>query len=131
VSEPDAEGKTTLPVQFGRLLLLTPPHALPLAEGGFSKQQLEHMFWELGQEPLERLMEPFHKMHEGGKTRPEYDWLWDLPEEERRTRTMPVIETPEDYTIVVAGSVRAKDLLFTTRCQQFTEPITTKPDGSS
>jgi hypothetical protein len=130
VSEPDEEGKTTLPVRFGRLLLLTPPHARPLAEGGFGKKDLERLFWELGQEPIERLIEPFHKMHEGGKTRPEYDWLWDLSKEEQRTRTMPVIETPEDYTIVVAGSVRAKDLLFTTRCQQFTERITAKPDGS-
>jgi len=131
VSEPDAEGKTTLPVQFGRLLLLTPPHARPLAEGGYGKKELETLFWELGKEPIERLIEPFHKAHEGGKTRPEYDWLWDLSKEEQRSMTMPVIETPDDYKIVVAGTIRAKDLLFTTRCQQFTERITAKPDGSS
>jgi hypothetical protein len=131
VSEPDEEGKTTLPVRFGRLLLLTPPHARPLAEGGFTKEGLEKMFWELGHEPIERIIEPFHKMHEGGKTRPEYDWLFELSKEEQRRQTMPVIETPDDYKIVVAGSVRAKDLLMPTRVRQFTERITSTPDGSS
>jgi hypothetical protein len=131
VSEPDEHGRTTLPVRFGRLLLLTPPHAQPLADGGFEKAELEKLMWELGQEPIERLIEPFHKSHEGGKTRPEYDWLWDLPKQEQRRRTMPVVETPDDYKIVVAGSVRAKDLLMPTRVRQYTERITAKPDGSS
>jgi hypothetical protein len=130
VSLPDAEGKTTVPATFGRLLLLTPPHAQPLADAGYSKQDLERLFWELGHEPIERIIEPLYKLHEGGNTRPEYEWMFQLSPEEQRTRTAPVIERPEDYTIVVAGSVRAKDLLMPTRVQPYTERITNTPDGT-
>jgi hypothetical protein len=115
---------------LGRLLLLAPPHARPLSEGGFTdKVALERRFWEAGQEPIHRLATPLRKLYADGKIQAKYNWLFELPEEEARRRTLPVIEAPERYKIVVAGSVRAKNMLMTLRGNPVTEAITMTPDG--
>lgn len=112
---------------LGRLLLMPPPHAIPLAEGGFTKRGLERFLYEHGQEPIQRLIEPLRKMHQDGKIKIEWQWLFDLPESEAKARTLPVIEKPELYSVVVAGSIRAKDLLMPTRVLPFTELISSSP----
>jgi hypothetical protein len=115
---------------LGRLLLLAPPHAQPLYEGGYTdKVALERLFWEMGQEPIHRLTTPLRKLYTDGKIQDKYNWLFELPEEEAKRRTLPVIEAPERYKLVVAGSVRAKNMLMTLRGNPVTEPITSRPDG--
>ena len=115
---------------LGRLLLLAPPHARPLYEGGYTdKVALQRLFWELGQEPIARLRTPLRKLYMDGKIQDKYNWLFELPEEEARTRTLPVIEAPERYRLVVAGSVRAKNMLMTLRGNPVTERITSTPAG--
>jgi hypothetical protein len=113
---------------LGRLLLLAPPHAQPLSEYK-DKVELEHMFWELGQEPIARLRTPLRKLYTDGKIQDKYNWLFELPEDEAEQRTLPVIEAPERYKIVVAGSVRAKNMLMTLRGNPVTERVTAAPGG--
>lgn len=113
---------------LGRLLFLPPPHAIPIAtEGGFSKRALEKFMYHLGHESIARLIEPVRKLHQDGKIKPEWEWLFELSDDEARRQTLPVIERPENYSIVVVGSVRAKDLLMPTRVMPYTEPITLTP----
>jgi len=73
------------------------------------------------------LIEPIRKLHKDGKIRPEWEWLFRLSDDEAARLTLPVIERPEWYSIVVVGSVRAKDLLMPTRVAPYTEPITQTP----
>ena len=105
---------------LGRLMLIQPPHAIPLSEGGFSKHGLQKYFYFQGQEPIQRLIEPFKKQYADGKVKPEWQWAFELTPQEAAVRTLPVLESPEAYHIVVAGSVRAKDLLFPTRSIPYT-----------
>ena len=113
---------------LGRLLFLAPPHAQPLAmDGGFSKVGLEKLMFHLGSEPVARMIEPVRKLHRDGKIKPEWDWLFSLSDEAASRMTLPVIEKPEWYSIVVVGSVRAKDLLMPTRQKPNSEPITRTP----
>ena len=112
---------------LGRLLFMPPPHAIPIAEAGFTKQGLEKFMFHQGKEPVSRLIEPIRKLHKDGKIRPEWEWLFRLSDDEAARLTLPVIERPEWYSIVVVGSVRAKDLLMPTRVAPYTEPITQTP----
>jgi hypothetical protein len=113
---------------LGRLLFLAPPHALPLAgEGGFSKAGLEKFMFHNGTEPVTRMIEPIRKLHQDGKIKPEWEWLFHLSDDAARHMSLPVIEKPEWYSIVVVGSVRAKDLLMPTRQKPNSELITITP----
>jgi hypothetical protein len=112
---------------LGRLLFVPPPHAIPLSEGGFTKRAFEKFLFTHGQEPISRLIEPVRKLHADGKVKPEWEWLFDLPATEARNRTLPVIESADNYSVVVVGSVRAKDLLMPTRVAPTTEKVTTTP----
>jgi hypothetical protein len=118
------------PAELGRLLLLSPSHARPLCEeAGFTKETLAQHMFDLGHEPIARLREPVQKVFASGRVRPEWQWVFELSDEEARTRTLPVIPTVEQYKVVVAGSVRGKNMLYPTRCIPFTEPITSNPGG--
>lgn len=115
---------------LGRLLFMPPPHALPIAGAGFTKQGLEKFMYHQGREPISRLIEPVRKLHADGKIKPEWEWVFALSDDEARRQTLPVIERPDQYSIVVVGSVRAKDLLMPTRTMPFTERITASPAPS-
>lgn len=112
---------------LGRLLFIPPPHAIPLKEGGFTKLGLEKYMYHHGHEPVSRLIAPIKKLHHDGKVKPEWEWLFHLSDTEARRTTLPVIERPESFSIVVVGSVRAKDLLMPTRVDPYTEPVTSTP----
>jgi hypothetical protein len=116
---------------LGRLLFMPPPHAIPIAESGFTKRGLEKFMYHQGKEPVSRLIEPIRKLHKDGKIKPEWQWLFDLSDDEARRLTLPVIERPEWYSIVVVGTIRAKDLLMPTRVAPLTEPITRTPTVTS
>ena len=112
------------------MLPVPPPHAIPIAEAGFSKRQFEYFLWEKGVEPVGRLVEPMRKLYADGKTRKAYDWMFDLSREQAWQQTSTVIEKPELYHVVVAGSVRAKDLLMPLRTLPETELVTRTPQGA-
>jgi len=117
-------------IPLGRMLPVPPPHAIPIAEAGFSKRQFEYFLWEKGVEPVGRLVEPMRKLYADGKTRKAYDWMFDLSREQAWQQTSTVIEKPELYHVVVAGSVRAKDLLMPLRTLPETELVTRTPQGA-
>jgi hypothetical protein len=121
------QGPSWTSIPLGRLLLVPPPHAVPVSEAGYSKTEFEHFLWEHGTAPISRLIEPMRKLHADGKTRKEFDWMFELSDEEAATQTAPVIESPDLYHVVVAGSVRAKDLLMPLRTLPEMELVTGTP----
>lgn len=110
----------------GRLLLLSPPHANALAEGGIGKDAFRDLLFEHGHQPLARVVEQWRKLHRDGKTFPEWDWAFELSEEEKQGRTLPVVKDRDRYVIAVCGSTRGKDLFLPTALP----PVTTvvRPD---
>jgi hypothetical protein len=110
----------------GRLLLISPPHAEALAEGGISKEDLRGMLFEDGRVPISRLLESSRKLHLDGKTFPEWDWAFELSEEEQRSQTLPLVRDENEYYIAVCGAVRGKDMLMPTACPPFSAVL--RPD---
>jgi hypothetical protein len=98
----------------GRLLLVAPPHAHALAEGGIGKEQFRDLLFEFGHQPLSRVVEQWRKLHVDGKTFPEWDWVFELSEDEQASRTLPVVRDRDQYVLAVCGSTRGKDLLMPT-----------------
>ena len=43
---------------------------------------------------------------------------------EARQKTLPVLESPDLYKVVVVGTIRAKDMLMPTRATPHTERVT-------
>lgn len=110
--------------QEGRLLMVPPPHAIPLADGGFSKSAFARLLHQEVREPIYRIVEPLRKLAADGKMRPEWEWIFELSWEEMHRQLMPAIDRPELFHIVVAGSVRGKNLVFPTVTEMVTEKIT-------
>jgi hypothetical protein len=115
--------------QGGRLLMLAPPHAVPLSEGGFTKEKFTNFVFEHLRESISTIREPHYRHYEDGKVFPASRWLFELSEAEASTRTLPVLASPDNFHVVVAGSVRAKDLVMTIAPNPVTELITRTPGG--
>jgi hypothetical protein len=98
----------------GRLLLVAPPHADALAEGGIGKEEFRDLLFQYGHQPLSRVLEQWRKLHADGKTFPEWDWAFELSEDEQQSRTLPVVRDRDRYVLVVCGSTRGKDLFMPT-----------------
>jgi hypothetical protein len=98
----------------GRLLLVAPPHAQALADGGIGKEQFRDLLFEFGHQPLARVVEQWRKLHADGKTFPEWDWVFELSADEQASRTLPVVRDRDQYVLAVCGSTRGKDLLMPT-----------------
>lgn len=113
----------------GRLVIIPPPHAIPLSEGGFSKEGLARLFHDQVRDTVDKFRAPLQKLHADGQTRPEWAWMFELSEQEARRATVQVIEKWDQFHFVVAGSVRAKDLSFPTITVPVTEPIVATPGG--
>lgn len=107
----------------GRLMLMAPAHAQALHEGGLTKKKVRDTLFETSKEPVSRLIEPIRKLYADGKVRPEWQWPFELSTAEQAQTFLPVIERPELYQIVVAGSARGKDLLMPTRCHPVSEKV--------
>lgn len=118
-----------MPSEEGRLLLIAPPHAQPLSRGGFDREAFQQFLYEEVTDPVSKLIEPFRKLHADGKIKAEWEWLFELTDEEARHTTMRVVERPELFEIVVAGSIRAKDMVFPTLRVPVIEPVTASPRG--
>lgn len=98
----------------GRLLLVSPPHANALAEGGISKEEFRDLLFKYGHQPLSRVIEQWRKLHQDGKTFPEWDWAFELSEEEQAGRALPVVRDRDQYVLAVCGSTRGKNLFMPT-----------------
>lgn len=114
----------------GRLVLLPPPHAVPLHEGGFSKSRLAAIWHEQVGDSIERVREPLSKYHRDGLMRPEWEFLFEAEGDEARRTMVHTVEAPDRFYIVVAGSVRAKNMVFPTITIPVIELITTTPNGT-
>jgi hypothetical protein len=113
----------------GRLVIVPPPHALPLAEGGFTKASFARFLHQHVREPVSRMIEASRRLHADGKGRPEYEWMFQLPDHEARATTIPALERPDLFHVIVAGSVRAKDMVLPTATVPVIEAITSRPGG--
>jgi hypothetical protein len=109
----------------GRLLLIAPPHAHALAEGGIDKERLRDLLFEYGHQPLTRVIEQWRKLHLDGKTFPEWDWAFELSDEEQQGRTLPVVRSRDQYVLAVCGSTRGKDVFMPTALPPVTAVLRT------
>lgn len=109
----------------GRLLLISPPHAEALAEGGIGKEEFRDLLFEYGHQPLSRVLEQWWKLHLDGKTFPEWNWAFELSEEEQRSRTLPVVRDRDQYVVAVCGSTRGKDMFMPTSLPPVTAVVRT------
>jgi Fe-S cluster biogenesis protein NfuA len=109
----------------GRLLLISPPHAEALAEGGISKEEFRDLLFEYGHQPLSRVLEQWRKLHLDGKTFPEWNWAFELSEEEQRSHTLPVVRDRDQYVVAVCGSTRGKDMFMPTSLPPVTAVVRT------
>ncbi len=50
-------------------------------------------------------------------------WLADITEQERLEKTVPVLEGPDSYDILVVGADRAKTLIMPTGSRSVTEGV--------
>ena len=102
----------------GRLLLLPPIHAQALADGGFSKKAIKDFLYHTVTRTARQHLEVVRKLKD--KIKPQWRWLAEMPESEAEKILLPVLEDPELYHIVVAGSDRPKDLI----CPLYALPTT-------
>ena len=109
----------------GRLLLISPPHANALAEGGISKEAFRDLLFEHGHQPLPRVIEQWRKLYLDGKTFPEWSWVFELSEEERQRETLPVVRDRDRYVLAVCGSTRGKDMFMPTALPPVTAVVRT------
>jgi hypothetical protein len=98
----------------GRLLLVAPPHANALAEGGIGKEEFRNLLFEYGHQPLGRVVEQWRKLYLDGKTFPEWDWVFELTAAEQEGRALPVVRDRDQYVLAVCGSMRGKDMFMPT-----------------
>ncbi|MBI2906071.1 MAG: hypothetical protein HYX92_00300 [Chloroflexi bacterium] len=59
-----------------------------------------------------------------GRVRHQWRWLLELSRPELENLMRPVLESPEDYSILVVGGSAGKDLVFRTAAQPSTVEIT-------
>lgn len=104
--------KASGPRGAGRLVVLAPQFARPLADGGFDQRGLAEFFHDHIKVPLLQNIETARKLHADGKIRPEWEHVFELAADEAATRMVPLLRDPELFDIVVAGDVRAKGLVF-------------------
>ena len=104
--------------ESGRLLVLPPLHARALADGGFSKKAIRDFLYHTVTQPARQLLQSARKLQD--KILPQWRWLAQMPEWEAEKILLPVVESPDLYHIVVAGSDRPKDLV----CPLYTLPAT-------
>jgi hypothetical protein len=109
-----------------RLILLPPDHAKALAESGISKDQAQrtlHQYIRLNLAEM-ALHRPIHRV------RPEFRWIYELSEEERRRQlSVPAFGTPDCIKIAVVGSHTPKALAYGVMTAPITEAVTTSPKG--
>lgn len=104
--------------ESGLLLLLPPLHAQALADGGFSKKAIRDFLYHTVTQSARQLLQSARKLQD--KILPQWRWLAQMPEWEAEKILLPVVESPDLYHIVVAGSDRPKDLV----CPLYTLPTT-------
>jgi hypothetical protein len=109
----------------GRLLLISPPHAQALADGGITKESFRDLLFEHGHQPMARVLEQWRKLHLDGKTFPEWSWAFELSEQEQQRQTLPVVRDRDCYALAVCGSTRGKDMFLPTALPPVTATVRT------
>jgi hypothetical protein len=71
------------------------------------------------------VLEQWRKLHLDGKTFPEWDWAFELSEDEQERRTLPVVRDRDRYVVAVCGSTRGKDMWLPTALPPVTATVRT------
>ncbi len=96
----------------GKLLLIAPAHARPIANEGYSKRAAKSFLHQHTKKPARELINSFNVPD---KVRLAWKWLYDLSPMEQEKVLLPVHESPDRFWIVCVGADdRAKDLVFGT-----------------
>jgi hypothetical protein len=96
----------------GRLVLIAPAHARPIAAAGYSKRAAKAFLHAHARRPARELINSFNVPE---KVRVAWKWLYELSPLEQEKILLPVQESADRYHLVCVGSNdRAKDLVFST-----------------
>ncbi|MBI2906240.1 MAG: hypothetical protein HYX92_01150 [Chloroflexi bacterium] len=101
--------------RFGALLLLSPDHAKVCGAAAWSKKAVKDYLWQQSTSSAWRMMSKWRAFPL--IVRKQWRWLLDLSRAELESYMMPVLEGPEDYSIVVVGGSAGKDTMFRTASQ--------------
>ncbi|MBI2906243.1 MAG: hypothetical protein HYX92_01165 [Chloroflexi bacterium] len=101
--------------RFGALVLLSPDHAKVCGDAGWSKKAVKDYIWQQSTSSAWRMMNKWraHPI----TVLPQWRWLLELSRAEQENMMMPVLEAPEDYSIVVVGGSAGKDTVIRTASQ--------------
>ena len=98
----------------GYLILLSPEHANIISRAGWSKESVKRYIWRRASIPASRHSNQVKMRHEG-QIADRWKELVSQPESEQEKTTLPVLETPDKYEIVVVGGEVGKTLTFSNR----------------
>ncbi len=93
-----AENDSIPLIAWHALLILCPDHARSIYRSGWTREHVEEFFYHRAQAPLKNLLSRVKATP--SEIRPIYRWTLDAPPE----MTMPVLQSPKDLHVVVAGA---------------------------
>ena len=96
----------------GTVALLSPDHARAVGNEGWSKKAAKDYVWHHSRATARELMNKWRCIPD--KVKPQWRWLLDLSQAELQRLTMPVMENPNCYDVVVVGGPAGKDLVLRT-----------------
>ena len=96
-----------------RLIFMPPDVAGPIGARGFSKRGAKEFIHTFANRSLGKMIQ-YMPLKGEARVAPQWKWLEGLTEDQLLNITMPVVENPDRYDIVVVGADRAKTLVMPT-----------------
>lgn len=94
-----------------RLIFMPPDVAGPIGASGFSKRGAKEFIHTFANGSLGKMIQ-YMPLKGEARVAPQWKWLEGLTEEQLLDITMPIVENPDRYDIVVVGADRAKTLVM-------------------
>ena len=94
-----------------RLILMPPDVAAPIGKEGFSKQEVKEFITKHAVGSLGKMIR-YMPLEGEARVSENWEWLRSLTEEQLLDVQIPVMDSPDDCSIVVLGADRAKTAVF-------------------
>jgi hypothetical protein len=105
----------------GTVVFLSPDHARAIGNAGWDKKAVKDYLWNHSRATARELMNKWRCTPD--KINIQWRWLLELSASDSDRLMMPVMESPDCYTIVVVGGPAGKDLILRTNAPSATVEI--------
>jgi hypothetical protein len=105
----------------GTVVFLSPDHARVMGNAGWDKTAVKDYLWNHSRATARELMNKWRCTPD--KVKPQWRWLLELSSSDSDHLMLPVMESPDCYTLVVVGGPAGKDLIFRTIAPSVTVEI--------